>query len=418
MAEHHDVVIAGAGLAGLSAARHLSIHGVDVLVLEAGDEVGGRVRTDRVDGLQLDHGFQLFNPSYPEAARVLDYGALDLRPLIAGVIVALDGRRSRLADPRRAPGWALDAASGATGSISGKARFARYAWQTARTPIDELIAGPDFPAEVALRSAGVDEVLLERVLRPFLAGVFLERDLATSQRFMQLVLTSFMRGTPSVPARGMQAIPEQLHDALPAGTVRLKHAVAAVTGTTVSTPGRDFSADAVIVATDPLTAGSLVPSIDIPRGNAVTTWYHVATGDPLTDGRGVLVVDGLHRGPVINTVAISNAAPAYASVGRTLVSSSVLGDASTPEDERRVRSHLATMYATSTNDWQAVRCYRIPYALPAMLPPLDIRRPVAVGDGLFVAGDHRDTASIQGAMVSGRRTADAVLRHLGITPIP
>ena len=417
MAEHHDVVIAGAGLAGLCAARHLAIHGVDVLVLEAGDEVGGRVRTDRIDGLQLDHGFQLFNPSYPEAARVLDYDALDLRPLTAGVIVALDGTRARLADPRRAPRWALDAVSGATGTLAAKTRFARYAWDVSRTPVDELIAGPDFGAEVALRSAGVDDALLERVLRPFLAGVFLERDLATSRRFMQLVLTSFVRGTPSVPARGMQAIPEQLHDALPPGSVRLKHAVAKVTGTTVHTPGCDFTAHAVIVATDPNTAGGLIPSIDIPRGNAVTTWYHLAPGAPLTEGRGVLVVDGLHRGPVINTVAISNAAPQYASGGRTLVSSSVLGDASTPEDERRIRTHLATLYGTATNDWQAVRCYRIPYALPAMLPPLDIRKPIAIGDGLFVAGDHRDTASIQGAMVSGRRTADAVLRHLGITPI-
>ena len=153
MAEHHDVVIAGAGLAGLAAARHLAIHGVDVLVLEAGDEVGGRVRTDRIDGLQLDHGFQLFNPAYPEAARVLDYDALDLHPLTAGVIVALDDKRARLADPRRAPGWALDAASGATGTLTGKARFAKYAWQASRTPVDALMTGPDFAAEVALRSA-------------------------------------------------------------------------------------------------------------------------------------------------------------------------------------------------------------------------------------------------------------------------
>jgi len=173
----------------------------------------------------------------------------------------------------------------------------------------------------------------------------------------------------------------------------------------------------VIVATDPETAGRLIPSIDIPRGNGVTTWYHLAPNGPLTDGDPVLVIDGARQGPVINTVAMTNAAPEYASGGRILVSSSVLGDASSAEDERRIRTHLSTLYATSTNDWTAVRCYRIPYALPAMLPPLDVRRPVALGDGLFVAGDHRDTSSIQGAMVSGRRAADATLRHLGITPI-
>lgn len=418
MAEHHDVVIAGAGLAGLSAARQLAIHGVDVLVLESSDDVGGRVRTDRVDGLQLDRGFQLFNPAYPEAARVLDYSALDLRAMAPGVVVALDGtRRARLGDPRRKPGWAADALSGATGSLASKSRFARLALHDSRTPVDELLAGPDFSAEVALRSAGIDDALLERVLRPFLTGVFLESELATSRRFLDLVLRSFVRGTPSVPARGMQSIPEQLHAALPSGTVRLNTAVAAASARSVTTPGCDFTSDATIIATDPSTAASLVPGLSAPHGNSVTTWYHVAPHEVLTDGVPVLVVDGMHRGPVINSVAMTNAAPEYASAGRMLVSSSVLGLAATDEDERRVRTHLSVLYGTATNAWEPVRAYAIPYALPAMLPPFDVRKPVALGDGLFVAGDHRDTSSIQGAMVSGRRAADAALRHLGITPI-
>ena len=86
MADSVDAIVVGAGLAGLSAARQLAIHGVDVIVLESSNDVGGRVRTDRFDGLQLDRGFQLFNPSYPEAARVLDYEALDLKPFVPGVI--------------------------------------------------------------------------------------------------------------------------------------------------------------------------------------------------------------------------------------------------------------------------------------------------------------------------------------------
>ncbi len=419
MSEHRGVIVAGAGLAGLSAARELAIHGVDVLVLEAGDGVGGRVRTDVVDGLRLDRGFQLLNPSYPEAARVLDLDALDLRTLAPGVVVALEGRRrARLGDPRRRPAWATDALSTATGSLASKSRFARYAWHAVRTSVPDLLAGPDFSAEVALRSTGIDDALLDRVLRPFLSGVFLEPDLATSRRFLDLVLRSFMRATPAVPATGMQAIPDQLHAALPPGSVRLNVPVAAVTGSTVSAAGMDFTADAVIVATDPRTATSLT-GVPAPTGNAVTTWYHLApvpTG-AITNGDAILVVDGLRRGPVMNTVAMTNAAPEYASGGRTLIASSVLGAADTVDDERRIRTHLALLYGEDTGDWEPVRAYRIPYALPAMLPPLDVRKPVALGDGLFIAGDHRDTASIQGAMVSGRRAADAALRHLGFTPI-
>jgi predicted NAD/FAD-dependent oxidoreductase len=170
------------------------------------------------------------------------------------------------------------------------------------------------------------------------------------------------------------------------------------------------------VATDPVSSATLLPGLTIPAGNSVTTWYH-ATRTKLTGGEGVLVVDGERRGPVINSVAISNAAPDYAPAGQTLVSTSTLGTDSSEAAERGVREHLALLHGTSTRDWDLVGVYAIPYALPAMLPPLQTRQPVDLDDGLFVAGDHRDTASIQGAMVSGRRSADAVLARLGVTTI-
>jgi hypothetical protein len=184
----------------------------------------------------------------------------------------------------------------------------------------------------------------------------------------------------------------------------------------VRTDGDDFESKAVIVAADPVSAATLLPGLTIPAGNAVTTWYH-STRAKITGGDGVLVVDGERRGPVINSVGISNAAPDYAPIGRTLVSTSTLGTDSSAEAERRVLEHLSVLHGTSTRDWELVGVYAIPYALPSMVPPLQVRQPVDVGNGLFVAGDHRDTASIQGAMVSGRRCADAVLARLGVTSI-
>lgn len=418
MTQHHDVVIVGAGLAGLAAARELSIHGIDVVVLERGATVGGRVRTDRIDGLQLDHGFQLYNPAYPEAARVLDHDALQLRSFTPGVVALTDHGPTRLGDPRRRPRWAVDALSGRTGGLAGKLRFAAYAWQTSRAPRSDREAREDMTAEVALLSAGVDPTLLETVLRPFLSGVFLEDRLATSRRFLDLVLTSFVKGTPAVPAAGMQAIPEQLRDALPEDTVYTGVTVHSVQPQRVVTDVGEHSAGVVLVATDPATAGTLLPGLPVPVGRDVTTFYYLADGDPalLTEGDPVLLVDGRHaRGPVINTVVLTHAAPSYASHGRTLVSASVLGLRESAEDELAVRNHLAQLYGVGTRGWDMVGRYPIPYALPAMTVPLTIRQPVDLGEGVFVAGDHRDTASIQGAMVSGRRAADAVLARLGVS---
>jgi phytoene dehydrogenase-like protein len=415
--EHHDVVIVGAGLAGLAAARQLAIHAVDVVVLEASDGVGGRVRTDRVDGLLLDRGFQLYNPAYPEAARVLDHGALDLRPFAPGVVSLTDRGLTRLADPRREPRWATDALSSRSGRLPGKLRFARYAWQTARARRSVRESRDDMPAEVALLSAGVDPALLETVLRPFLSGVFLEDRLATSRRFLDMVLTSFAKGTPSVPAAGMQAIPEQLRDALPPDTVRTGIRVQEVVEGQVRSEAGTFSGRCVVVATDPRTASTLLPGLDVPAGRDVTTWYYLADTPPhlLTGGQPVVVVDGRRaRGPLVNTVVLTHAAPTYASGGRVLVSASVLGLHDDAAMEAAVRNQLSQLYGVGTRGWTPVATYPIPYALPAMLPTLVPQRPVALGEWLYVAGDHRDTASIQGTMVSGRRAADAVLAHLGI----
>lgn len=412
MSERHDVVVVGAGLAGLAAARELSINGIDVLVVESSDDVGGRVRTDLVDGLRLDRGFQLYNPAYPEAARVLDHDALELRAFTSGVISVTSTGPVRLGDPRRRPMWAADALSRRSGSLASKVRFAKYALASSRADVDHIETSPDFASEVALRSAGIDETFMETVVRPFLAGVFLERELATSRRFLDLVMRSFVRGTPSVPAAGMGAIPQQLRDCLPEGSVRCGLPVRSISHNFVRTDDGQINASTVVVATNPVTAQSLIPGMEIPRGRDCTTWYFIADTDArmLTEGDPVLVVDGANRGPVLSTVVMTHAAPSYATDGRVLVSATALGQSAATHDE--VRMHLSTLYGVSAASWQCAGEYRIPYALPAMLPTFDVRKPVDLGDGLFVAGDHRDTSSIQGAMVSGRRAADSVLRHL------
>ena len=422
------VVVVGAGLAGLAAAGHLTRHGVDVTVLEASDGVGGRVRTDLVDGFRFDRGFQLYNPAYPEGARVLDHEALDLRPFVAGarIVVNRAGRRrvDRVADPRREPSWLVPSLVARIGSPVSTARFGAYAVSRAVRSVASLQSDPDVTTEEALRRAGADRMLMERVLRPFLSGVFLDSELTTSRRFLDVVLKSFVRGTPGVPALGMARIPEQLATGL---DVRLGHRVASVSagavsgwtvsGWTVDVVGGDaHRAEAVIVATDPATAAGLIPEIHAPAARSVTTWYYRPTcaHEDLADGQAVLILDGDRRGPLVNTVVLTHAAPDYAPAGTALISASALGVWDTPAHEKAVREHLAWLYGVPTRDWELLASYPIPYALPAMGVPFELQRPVRTAGGLYVAGDHRDTSSIQGALVSGRRAAHALLANLGL----
>ncbi len=401
-----DVVVVGAGLAGLAAARRLTRRGRTVAVLEGSDGVGGRMRSETVDDVTVDRGFQLLNPSYPEARRVLDLEALHLRPFVAGVLLAEDSGRHLLADPRRRPGALISSARHAPGSRLQQARFAVYAARLAGGDGHRLRDEPDTTVAEAYERFGP---LTDRVLAPFLSGVLFEDSMTSSRRFADLLLRSFVRGTPAVPERGMAAIPDQLAAGL---DVRFTTPVREVTPTTVTTQDGDvLRARAVVVATDPVTAGSLLPGLAVPVMRAGTTWWHLADvpGTALTGGAAVLVVDPGRRGPLVNSVVLSNAAPSYSVAGRALLASTALGVDGV--GEREVRDHLTLMYGTDTTNWDTVAVHRIAGTVPAMPVGAPMTRAATHG-GVFVAGDHRDTASIQGALVSGRRIADAVLAAL------
>ncbi len=395
-----DVLVVGAGLAGLAAARHLTDAGLAVLVVEAGASVGGRVRSEVVDGITVDLGFQLLNPAYPEARRVLDLPALHLRSFSPGVLLAERDGRHLLADPLRQPSAALSSLRHAPGSRREQARFAAYVARLATRVPD----GPDEPdSTIAEAYAGFGR-LTDRVLAPFLSGVLFDDSMGSSRRFVDLLLRSFVRGTPAVPARGMQAIPDQLATGL---HVRLGVAAHAVTTTTVGTDDATLTARAVVVATDPVTAGRLLPGLAVPLMRSGTTWWHLADapGDAFAGGRPVLVVDPDRRGPLVTSVVVSNAAPSYAAHGRALVASTALGTGHV--GEREVRAHRTLLHGVDATGWDTVAVHELAATVPATPVGSPLRRE-PLHHGVYVAGDHRDTASIQGALVSGRRIARAV----------
>jgi predicted NAD/FAD-dependent oxidoreductase len=399
-----EVVVVGAGLAGLSAATRLAAAGRDVHLVDAAHSAGGRLATTRVDGFVVDRGFQVLNTGYPRVAD-LDLPALDLGYFWTGAVLRVDGRAHRVVDPREHPGAAVDALRAPLGGILREAALAAFSARAGYLPVARLLAAPERSAEEALRAAGVGEQALEAFLRPFLAGVLLEDRLETSSRYLDLVWRSFVRGRVGLPAGGMQAVGEQLAARLPAERVHLGVRVAAVDCGSVRTDTGTTTADAVVVATDPDTAAALLPGIEASAPRQVTTHLHVLPASPWPSP---LIVLGQVGGRVVNSVVVSDAQPAYSPDGRALVASSTLA----PTREADVRSEVARAHDVAETDLDHLTSVTVTGAQPAATPPLVHRRPVDLGGGLFVCGDHRDTPSIQGAMASGARTARAVLRRL------
>jgi phytoene dehydrogenase-like protein len=408
--EQHDVAVVGAGLAGLSAALDLHRAGLNVAVLERGDAVGGRVRTDRVDGLQFDRGFQLLNPAYPRAQHDLDLAALELCRFQAGAAIAHRDRRVVVADPLRSPRDLLSTATLPFGSWREKAAFARWAIEIGYAPATRIKARSDTRFADELQRRGINGSLRDAVLRPFLAGVLADGELTTSRKLVELIARSFVRGTPGVPRRGMQTIPEQLAAALPATAVRLNTSVIKLDGTGVLTDRGRVGARAVVVATDARAASALLARA-FPTMRSLTTFYYLSDTSPAD--RPLLHLDADHRGPIVNTAVLTDVAPDYAP-GRALIAATVLGMHDSNDAERVVRQHAGIIYGRDSGAWQHVATYPIEHALPDTPAGTSLRRPVRLGDGVYVAGDHRDTASIQGALVSGHRAANAVLRDFAV----
>ncbi len=399
----HEVVVVGAGLAGLRAARVLVGHGLDVLVLEAGDRPGGRVASDVVDGHVLDRGFQVLNTSYPALRAAADLDALDLRAFVPGAAVrGPDGRLHTVGNPLRRPALAGPTLVDGLLPVRDKAALAAFTGRLLLTPPTRTKQRIDRTAARDLAAAGLGGPVLDRFLRPFLSGVLGETELATSAAYVRLVWRGFALGTLAVPARGMGALPEQLAAGLPVRTgTRVRRVAPGAGGVEVHAGDGRLSARAVIVATDPRSASDLLPSLPVPAMHTLTTYHHAATPPP---GHGPLLhLDGT-GGPIANTVVMP---------GREVVSSTVVGPAL---DEAVVRRELSRIHGVPTGNWELLRVDEITGALPAFPPGRSLRSPVALGDGLFVAGDHRDTPSQQGALVSGRRAAAAVLDLLGVRP--
>ncbi|WP_189714292.1 NAD(P)/FAD-dependent oxidoreductase [Streptomyces phaeofaciens] len=438
-----DVVVVGAGVAGLSAAHRLISAGVTTAVLEAAPYVGGRMSTEKVDGFRLDRIGQLLSTAYPELGLTPGLDALVLRPFAPGVLLHSDGRHHRagaqagagsargalhavralasaprpgalprprpaaarpVPPPRVRPGAPL-------GTAVDQARLGAALTRIAATPAERLLRRPESPAGEALAARGLPARTIDGFLRPLLAALLCDPDLSTSSRCADLALRSFAAGRLCLPEGGAEVLPELLARTLPAGTLHTGVRVTSVSTTSVTTAEHgEFRCRAVLVATDARTAAELLPGLRMPDFHPVTVVHHTTDEPPSTGAS--LLLDADRGGPVAHTAVVSGIDPSRAPAGRALISSTVLG---TPPDgvDTAVRMHLSRLYGVPTARWETLAVHHTAEAVPAMRPPHDLRRPVRLLAGLYVCGDHRDTSTVQGALHSAHRAASAIVADLG-----
>ena len=406
-----DVVIVGAGLAGLSASRYLTAAGFDVHVLEASDGVGGRVRTDHVDGFTLDRGFQILLTAYPELKKQFDVDALNLQPFDPGALVWINGKGKVFSDPLRRPKSFVATAVAPIGSVVDKIRLATLRLSVTRGNGAALLSHPDITTAKMLSGRGFSPKMIQRFFTPLVGGIQLDPQLTASRRMFDVVFRMLNQGDAVVPAAGMSAISEQLASHTPAEKIHLNTRVANVTSQSVVTEsGHTISSKAVIVAVEGPAAAKLTGIAPV-QSRSVSCVYFASNSAP-TDKK-LIILDGTGKGPVLNIAVMSNIAPTYAPVGQHLIAAALpgcIGD----DVEDIARQQLQAMFGAQVESWRHLRTYRIEHGQPDQSPPFNPKKKQKLDNGIFVCGDHRDTASSQGALYSGRRCADSVKDSLAL----
>ncbi len=404
------IIIIGAGIAGLTCARYLHERKIDSLVLEAADAVGGRVRTDNVEGFLLDRGFQIFLTSYPEAKPVLDYETLHFQPFQSGAIIRKNGKFHTMPNPLKNPLSAPQALLAPVGSLGDKFKILQLSTKLKATENSIFFQNKTPRSTLAFLSGfGYSQDMIHHFFQPFFSGVFLEKELLTADLLFQFLFKQFATGEAVVPAQGMQAIPQQVAAQLPNDSIRLNTRVQSLTDHAVRLEnGETLDADAIVVATDALQAQSWIPQSPTIDFNATTCLYFAAGLSPLT--KPMLAINADADGLVNHVAVLSDMAPSYAPAGQALISVNVVGLSKLPEADltQRVQREMIHWFGDQAKSWRHLRTYRIPHALPQYFAESPRNIPLKINDFTYRCGDYTAYPSLNGAMQSGREVAEMI----------
>ena len=415
MEQNHEVVIIGAGVAGLTCARTLSKAGRDVLIVESSSTIGGRLKTDIVDGFRLDRGFQVLQSAYPEAQSLLDYEELELKAFPAGARIRFDGQFHIVADPWRKPSHFFSTLVFPIGSLADRIKLIGLVREVCSMDIEDIFRGEERLAYDYLETYGFSQEFIEHFFKPFLAGVCLDPEIRVTQRFLLFVLRMFAQGDAAIPAHGMHEIPRQLARDLAPGSFLFNNRVQRIgEDHVVLADGMKIMAETIVLATPEHETTRLLGR-PAPRSIAQEyCLYFSADAPPVSDP--FLTLNGEGKGLINSVTFPSLVSPEYAPAGKVLVAAVVPGfhGLTMHEIEGAVRQELTGWFGSQVESWRNLKNYHVHNALP--IPKIPSNNPYTfnprVDKNLFTCSELESLPAIQWALYSGERAAHAVANYL------
>jgi protoporphyrinogen oxidase len=405
-----STVIIGGGISGLTCAKYLNEKGYGFMLLEGSDALGGRVRTDKVDGFLLDRGFQVLLTNYPEAKKILNYNNLDLKYFSSGSMIKAEKGFMKMENPFRNKMAYITMAFSSVGSLSDKLKIRKFANELAEIPDEDFFKMDATDTLTFLKNYGWSDKMINNFFRPFFGGVFLENDLVTSSNFFQFVFKQFFRGDAAIPADGIQAIPEQIAEMIPNNRIRKNARVKGFEGNQIFLDGGEvITADKIVVATDPHTSDELLGETNKRVYNITTCTYFSAESSPL-NGQKFIALNPNRRGAVHNVCVPSDIAPNYGNAGKSLISVSTQGLEKLDERNltNRIKRELFDWFGAKVNVWKHLKTYHIPESLVQYLAGSE-KQEMKLAENLYRCGDYLAYPSLNAAMQTGREVAQIIM---------
>lgn len=409
----YDVVIVGAGIAGLACAKVLQQNNISFVIIESEDQPGGRIKTDVVDGYRLDHGFQVLQTAYPEPSRFLDIEKLQLKKFPAGAAVRYNNKFHIMADPRRHPQHIISTITSPIGTLKDRIGMLQLARSVCRGSLEELFTQPEEKTIDFLHNKGFSKEFIDRFFVPFFAGTCLDKQIIASSRVLKYIFRVFTQGDAAIPSQGMGEIPRQLASELPANTIRLNSRVVSVKANMVTlTDGTEIRGNTVVLATSQPALQNLLQLPPTGSSMGESCLYYAADWLPPFKNP-FLVLNGDGRGPINNIAFPSLIAPQYAPSGKTLIAVVVLGEEyrGKADLEQQVQSQCIEWFGKAAREWDHIRTYTITHALPNQEPPTanPYEKDEPIDKHFLSCGEHSSLPGIQWALLSGRQTAETLV---------
>ena len=409
--QDYKIHIVGAGISGLIAATVLEKNGFSPVIIETTDSIGGRVKTDIVDGYQLDHGFQVLLTAYPAAQKYLNLEALQLQSFIPGASIFKNGKQQIIGDPLRDKSLLLSTVFARVGTLSDKFKILKLNNKLKKKSLSEIFSTKEQTTKSYLMAFGFSNSIIDNFFNPFFSGIFLENKLETSSRMFEFVYKMFGEGQAALPKGGMQAIPKQLSNNLKRTTFKFNTKVATVNDSEIIlVDGQKIKSDFTIIATEP---SKLVNTVN----KKVTEWQSCDTLYFETENRVInKPLIGLipEKDAVINNIFYHTSLDSDLKGNKELLSVTVVDNQNLPSDKliQRVQTELKQYCGINTS--KLIKHYNIPMSLPKLkeLKYNALPSQTRLTDTIFLAGDLQLNGSLNAAMIAGEKAALGVLDNL------